>query len=433
VKKSSSAFRYLPSVFWATLAVLILPPMRTAVAQAVPYARTFYKSKEEVESGLKVLQAYTGQKLPIVDGFVASAEQPLDRYERAFYQFAIELAPGASGGTVVSVTAKITAWYADHDPSKSGYQVLPSNGRLELDLLDRLSDKLGGKLLISAPRSTLQAPVPKLDVSAGSIGRPLVSGSGTTAPAGAVAVAGGDELAVLRTKRDAEEKRLQQLSTELQSLQEIERNQAHPGNLVAVKQSGTPVLAKPVHGSRVLFTAALDDEFEFLDAEGEWIHVQISGASRGYIRRSSLELPEALAARLKSPNGTSSVAKDVKQDAFRVTREETGIFPGDWELLRGKSVKIYMVQPVSEDARETGAAAKLDFAASLFQKFPRASAPLGAAVEGVIVIFDSADGGIIASTVSSVQQFASGELSRDAFWKVCYLDPLAAFQANRTP
>ena len=433
MRKPNFAFRYLPYVFLATLAVLLLPPLRIAVAQAVPYARTFYKSKEEVESGLKGLQAYTGQKLPIVDGFVASADQPLDRYERAFYQFAIELAPGASGGTVVSVTAKISAWYADRDPSKSGYQVLPSNGRLELDLLDRLSDKLGGKLLISAPRSTLQAPVPKLDVSSGSLGSPLLSGSSATAPAGAVSVAGGDEVAALRLKRGAEEKRLQQLNAELQSLQEVEHNQAHPGNLVAVKQSGTPVLAKPVHGSRVLFTAALDDEFEFLDAEGEWIHVQISGASRGYIRRSSLELPEAIAARLKSPNHTSPEARDAKQDTFRVTREETGIFPGDWEPLRGKSVKIYMVQPVSEDARETGAAAKLNFAASLFQKFSRASAPSGAAVEGVVVIFDSADGGIIASTASSVQQFTSGALSRDAFWRVCYLDPPTAFQASRTP
>jgi len=433
VTKSSLAFRYLPSVFWATLVVLIFPLMRTAVAQAVPYARTFYKSKEEVESGLKGLQAYTGQKLPIVDGFVAPADQPLDRYERAFYQFAIELAPGVSGGTVVSVTAKITAWYADRDPSKSGYQVLPSNGRLELDLLDRLSDKLGGKLLISAPRSTLQAPVPKLDVSEGSLGRPLVSGNSTTAPARAVSVAGGDEVAALRMKREAEEKRLQQLNAELKSLQEIEHNQAHPGNLVTVKRSGTQVLVKPALGSRVLFNAALDDEFEFLDAEGEWIHVQISGASRGYIRRSSLELPEAIAARLKSPNATPSDAKDAKHDAFRVTREEISIFPGDWERLRGKTAKIYMVQPVSQGARETGAAAKLNFAASLFQTFSRASAPPNASVEGVVIIFDSADGGIIAGTVSSVQQFASGTLSRDAFWKVCYLDPASAFQPNRTP
>jgi hypothetical protein len=427
VKKSGFSFRYLLSAFFATLVVLIFPYMRMALAQAVPYARTFYKSTEEVERTLKEVQAYAGQKLPIVDGFVGPVDQPLDRYERAFYQFSIELAPGSSGGTIVSVTAKITAWYADRDPSKSGYQVLPSNGRLELDLLDRLSDKLGGKPLISIPRSSVQAPTPKLDLS-GSDGTPLASMKSMSAPAGAVSVSGGDEVAALRIRREAQEKRIQALNAEMQSLQEIEHNQAHPGNLVTVKQSGTPVLVKPAPGSRVLFTAALGDEFEFLDAEGEWIHVQISGASRGYIRRNTLELPEAIAARLKSPNATAS---DAKQDAFRVAREETGIFPGEWEALRGKSVKIYMVQPISE-LKETGATAKLAFASSLIQKFSRGFTPTTASDEGVLIIFDSADGGMIASTASSAQQFASGALSRDAFLQQCYLDPPNAFLPNRT-
>jgi hypothetical protein len=391
-------------------------------AQGVPYARTFSKSKEEVERVLKELQAYTGQKLPIVDGFVASMDQPLERYERAFYQFSIALAPGLSGGTVVSVTAHITAWYADRDPSKSGYQVLPSNGRLELDLLDRLSDKLGGKPLIS--RSTLQPPMPKLDLSAASVGSPLPSGKTTSVSSGAASISGGDELAALRTRREAEEKRMQQLNAELQSLQEIQHNQAHPANLVVVKKSGTPVLAKASVESRVLFTAAADDEFEFLDAEAEWIHVQISGASRGYIRRSSLELPELLAARLKSPNPTLS---DPKREVFRVAREETANFPGDWQPLRGKSVKLYTVQPISTDSKETTAATKLDFAASLFHQFSRGSSSSTDSVEGVVIIFDSADGGMIASTLSSVEQFASGSLSRDAFWKQGYLDPPDAF------
>src|SRR3984893_9824877 len=394
--------------------------------QAVPYARTFPKSKEEVEAVLKEMQAYAGQKLPIVDGFVAVGDEPLSRYERAFYQFSVDLVPNGPGGTIVRRTAKITAWYADRDPSKSGYQVLPSNGRLELDLLDRLSERLGGKPLVSVPRSTLPAALPKLDVSAGSLGRPLVSGNSTPAPAGAAPMGGGDEVAALRIRREAEGKRLQQLNAELQSLLDIQHNQAHPGNLVTVKQSGTPVLAKPAPGSRVLFTAALDDEFEFLDAEGEWIHVQISGASRGYIRRSSLELTEAIAARLKSPNGTPL---DAGKDSFHVTREEIGIFPGEWEALRGKSVKIYMVQAAS---KETDAAAKLNFAASLFQKSSRASTPTTASAQGVVIIFDSADGGIVASTTPSVQEFASGTLSREAFWQRCYLVPPNAFLPNRT-
>src|SRR5258708_9678449 len=121
---------------------------------------------------------------------------------------------------------------------------------------------------------------------------------------------------------------MQQVNAELQSLQEIQHNQAHPENLLVVKQSGAPVFAKPALGSTVLFTAAADDEFEFLDVEGAWIHVQISGASRGYIRRSSVELPEPLAARLKSPNVTTF---DPKHTRLRLAREETGTFPGNWE------------------------------------------------------------------------------------------------------
>ena len=241
---------------------------------------------------------------------------------------------------------------------------------------------------------------------------------------------GSDEVGGLRAKREAEEKRIQQLNAELQTLQDIQHNQAHPLNLAAVRKTDTPVLARPAQDSHVLFNATAGDEFEFLDAVGEWIHVQISGASRGYIRRSNLELPEFLAARLQSPNGVRDAEKP---DAFRVAREETSPFPGDWEALRGKRVKIYTVQPVSQDPKETGAQAKLRFAASLFRKFSAESAPATPAVDGVVVIFDSADGGIIGSTLSSTQQFAAGSLSQDAFWKQCYLDPPDTFESHPKP
>ena len=407
----------LVALLTATFALGLLN-VSTAIGQAVPYARSFSQTREELDFVLKELQAYAGQKLPIVDGFVALPDQPLERYERAFYQFSIELAPGASGGSVVSVAAKITAWYVDRDPSKSGYHVLPSNGRLELDLLDRLSDKLNGKPSILDSHSRVQAPRPKLDLSAAATGTSLPTRRSESLPPEVASSAGEDELAALRIKREAQQKRMQQLNAELQSLQDIQHNQAHPSNLGVVKKSGAAVLAKPAGGSRVLFTAAPDDEFEFLDARDEWIHVQISGASRGYIRRSNLELPELLAARLKSPNITSL---EEKQEAFRVVREETGTFPGDWELLRGKSVRIYTVQPASQELKQTAAAAKLSFAASLIRKFS-ASAASVEGVEGVVIVFDSADGGIIATTVSSANRLADASLSGDAFWKQCYVD-----------
>jgi hypothetical protein len=436
VKRPRCVFRQLRLIFFLSLPMMpIASCPRVAAAQAVPYARTFAKSREEVDKALKDLQAYVGQKLPIVDGFVASGNQPLNRYERAFYQFSIDLLPGASNGTIVRLTAKITAWYADPDPSKSGYQVLPSNGRLELDLLDRLTEKVGGKPSGFGPHSNVQAPEPKIDLSTGLPGSALPSGKSsattTAIPPGTPPKAEtSDEVGALRAKREAEEKRMQELSAELQSLQEIEHNQAHPLNLVAVKRTGTPLMARASEDSRVLFHAAAGDEFEFLDAEGDWIHVQISGASRGYMRRISLELPEVIAARLKSANaGTSGE----KQDAFHVQREETGTFPGVWEALRGKLVKIYTVQPASQNPEENGPREKAGFALTVFQKFSKGSDPAGAAAEGVVVIFDAADGGIVGSTVLNVQQLASGSLTPGEFWKRCYVDPPEAFETKSKP
>jgi hypothetical protein len=407
---------------------------RPVIGQAVPYARTYAKSSEEVDKALKEMQAYAGQKLPIVEGFVANADHPLDRYERAFCQFSIDLLPAGSGSTVVRVIAKITAWYADRDPAKSGYQVLPSNGRLELDLLDRLSEKFGSKPPASASGSNVQLPKPKLDLSSLSSSSlpssktPLAAAtlSPRTVPGGP----DGEEVTALRVKREAEEKHMRQLNTELQNLQEIQRNQAHPLNLVVVKKTSTPVLARPAAGSHVLFLAAVDDEFEFLDADGEWIHVQISGPSRGYIRRNNLDLPEHVASRLKSPNGAPA---NVKLEAFRVEREETSVFPSKWEPLSGKPVKIYTVQPVSQDSKETDAAAKLNFAFSLFQKFSADSTGSTPVVEGVVVIFDSADGGIVGATLANVEQMRRGSLSQANFWKLCYLDPPEAFQPTSKP
>jgi hypothetical protein len=434
VKRPSSCRRKLHFLISWVFLILSISFPDLAAAQAVPYAGTFAKSKEEVDKALKEMQAYAGQKLPIVDGFVATGDQPLNRFERAFYQFSIDLLPAASGGTTVRVVAKITAWYADPDPWKSGYQILPSNGRLELDLLDRLKEKFGAKSNASTARSEVQAPRPKLDLSTGLPASSLPS-SRRSAPAAAGSSGtasgepGSDEVAALRIKREAEEKRMQQLNAKLQNLQEIQHNQAHPLNLVVVKNNDTPVLARPAAGSHPLFTAAANDEFEFLDAEGEWIHVQISGVSRGYIRRSSLELPEFIAARLKSPNGAVAQV----QEAFRIEREETTSFPGNWEMLRGKPVKIYTVQPVSQDFKETKASAKLNFAASILQRFSADTAASASGVEGVVVIFDSADGGIIAATRANVQQMASGSLSRDNFWRQCYLEPPDAFQSPPKP
>lgn len=374
-----------------------------------------------MEQALRDLQVYSGQKLPALEGFVAMGDKPLDRYERGFYQFSIEVLPGDAGATIVRLTAKITAWYADRDVAKSGYQVLPSNGRLELDFLDRLEEKLTGKPVrsSSAPSSGVQTPQPKLDLSsarnAAIMASPLTQHDQPP-----------DEIAALRSRRIASEKRVQQLTAELQNLQEIQHSQAHPQDLVVVKNPGTSVYAKNSENARPLFQAAANDEFEFLDGEDGWIHITISGDSRGYIRASAVEPPERVAARMQS----HSPSLEERFPGFRLVREETTIFPGDWAPLKGKPVKLYTVQPVSQNPKETGPAARLDYCLALFEKVLHEAAAANPAQDGVTVIFDAADGGIAGATLADIQQLSPGSLARDAFWRRSYLDPPEAFKST---
>lgn len=392
----------------------------------MPYARSFSQPRTQVEAALKELQGYSGQKLPTLDGFVALGGKPLDRYERGFYQFAIDLLPGDNGCTLVRLSAKITAWYADRDVAKAGYQVLPSNGRLELDFLDRLEEKLTGKPVAasSAPAnsSSVQAPAPKLDLSsvraAATMAAPLPSSTAGQPP---------DQLTTLRNERVTAEHRVQQLNEELKNLQDIQHSQGHPQNLVVVKKSGSPVYAHAADTSRLLFEASANDEFEFLDMDHGWIHVTISGDSRGYLRADSVELPERVTAQLDSP----TAALQDKFPGFRIARDETGQFPGDWAPLKGKLVKLYTVQIVGQSAKDTGAAARLNFCASLFQIAAKQAVLANPPLDGVVVIFDAADGGIAGATVPDIGKLAAGSLNRAAFWAQSYLDPPESFSLKQ--
>jgi hypothetical protein len=414
---SIKLFRAAGIAFVFSLLALASYPT-SATAQAIPYARSYPKPKDQVDQALKELQAYSGQKIPILNGFVGSVDKPLDHYERGFYQFTIELLPGDSGATIVRLSAKITAWYADRDVTKSGYDVLPSNGRLELDLLDRLQEKLTGKP-VDPPAtlsSSVQTPRPKLDLSG-------VPGVVTSSPSTPIEKT-PDEVAALRNSRVLAERHVQQLTTELNNLKEIQHNQARPLNLVTVVKSESPVYAKATLESRLLFQPAPNDEFEFLDADNGWIHIQISGDSRGYIRQTSVLLPESVAARIaKAEHGPEE-----KFPGFRIEHEEFSPFPSDWPGLKGKTVKIYTVQPVSQNSKEIGPAVRLEFSLALFQKALKESTTVSTPVDGVVVIFDAADGGIAGATLGDIQKLTSGALTKDAFWSQSYLDPIEAFR-----
>jgi hypothetical protein len=232
-----------------------------------------------------------------------------------------------------------------------------------------------------------------------------------------------DLVASLATQRAVADKHMEELTKEAKGLEEILRNQAHPNNLVAVKKPNTPVVTSPIEGAKVLFLASAEDEFEILDMNASWVHVRISGLSRGWIRRSGLEMPNAFAADAKAD--IASPRSSAEQ--FQMKKEEIASFPGTWEPLRGKTVKIVTVQRASIGVSDTSSRAKLEFAKSLFDKeyAELTQAPTTAA--GVVIIFDSEDGGMAAATLPVLKLWKSGTLSDQAFWRRCFFDPPETF------
>jgi hypothetical protein len=408
---------------------------QSSLAQGGSNERTFRQPKSAVEKALKELQPAMSGRLPVLDGFALTGDHPLSRYQRAYYQSAVQVSSTASGDSLVRVTTTVTAWYADSNSAHSGYQLLTSNGRLESDLLDQLADRLASRPNTakagassteqsmsrkSAEEPTISAPGPqsqenapaKLPEPGRGVSSPLDQGFTAQRPP------------VNKTPPEAPPQT--SLQAEAAALEEVLKNQAHPKNIVAIKKSGTPVVESPSLTGKTLFLASAHDEFEMLDFNADWVHVRISGLSRGWIWRTSLEMPEGISdVPLAKARGAPVVA-----DLFQVSREETAPFPGDWEPLRGKNVKIISVQKIQENEENSGALAKLEYAKSLFDKDYAELAGKSQELSGVVLIFDSVDGGMIAATLPTVRQWKAGTLSDAGLWHQCYFDPPETFSLS---
>jgi hypothetical protein len=393
-----------------------------AAAQNGSTERHFPQPKASVENALKKLQANLAGRLPVLDGFALPTEHSLDEYQRGYYQSIVQVLAVPSGGSVVRVSTKVTAWYSDPQGTHSGYQLLKSNGRLEGDLLDQLTEQLSASSVEPAKTATQGKPEPSRESeSVVSAPTPKFPEPGTFSSSVSQGLAGRESQSSEKNRADNSNSALQ---SEFDSLQELLKNQAHPKNLVAVKKSGTPVVATPSLTAKTLFLASQHDEFEMLDFNQDWVHVRISGLSRGWIWRNSLEMPEGI------PDTATHAAPAVvpAADLFRVTREEASQFPGDWQPLRGKSVKIISVQKVDENEKGGGAQDKLEYAKYLLDK-NYAELQRQQDLAGVVLIFDSADGGLIAATAATLQQWKSGSLSDSALWHHCFFDPPEIFSA----
>ncbi|MGA7687210.1 MAG: hypothetical protein WCA58_19515 [Terriglobales bacterium] len=413
--------------------------------QTSPVERTFRAPRSAVEKALQQLQPVMSGHLPTLEGFVQVGDHPLSHYQRAFYQCAVQVNE-TPAGSVVRVSTDVTAWYKDANSARSGYQLLKSNGRIEADLLDQLSDQLSGPLnhaeANAAQKSARNAArAPRVGFGSGSgssnssdlpvISTPLPSAPesiDTVAPSSPALPAAGSGIAsqagVPRPPADATpaDKKTLDLRAEVSSLEDAVRNQSRPKNLVAIKKSGTPVVASPSLSGKTLFLADAQDEFEMLDFNADWVHVRISGLSRGWIWRTSLEMPEGIPD-VPTPVAT---AAPTAADLFQVSREEMAPFPGDWAPLRGKSVKIISVQKIREDEKGGGASAKLEFAKSLLDSSYEELAK-SPDVAGLVLIFDSVDGGMIAATLPTIRKWKAGGLTDAALWHQCYFDPPETF------
>jgi hypothetical protein len=419
----------------AVLFCAVLCCAAIAYAQNSGSERSFPQSKATIEKILLQMQSSTAGRLPLLDGFALSpsTDRPLDRYQRGYFQSKFQVTSTSSGGSMVRVAVEVTAWYADPASGKSGYQLLPSNGRLEADMLDQLSEQLAGQspaqtvARTSPVPTSVPNPVPKQAAKAAPTpaNEPSVSAPMPRLPE----VGSGISASVTRntdtqangnsgSKTTTAKNEAGPLETEADNLEEILKNQAHPKNLVAVKKSGTPVVASASLNAKTLFLASAHDEFEMLDYNRDWVHVRISGLSRGWIWRNNLEMPDSV------PNTDTAPAPSTGPNAaelYHVSREEVALFPGDWEPLRGKSVKIVSVEQTGEN-KDSGSQLRLAFAKSVLET-DYAELAKKQELAGIVLIFDAADGGMIAATFPILQQWKAGTLSDAALWHQCYFDP----------
>jgi hypothetical protein len=424
-------------------------------AQAGPYERTFTSPATDVERVVRNLRPSASGRLPTVDGFVQASDLPVDRFERGYYECTFQVVATPVGGATVRASAKITAWYNDPTPGRSGYRVLVSNGHIENDFLEQIQEALGPASVPKSAGSATTVPAIKSNVtpvppvnSGGLRPQPRFdpapldseeSSSNKSAgtrdfssvarqPEGAAtpALSPSDNLQSLKLQRAAVEKRAQELSADIKNFEAILHNQVRPADLATVKNAGTHIFSKPADTSPVLFSADSEDEFQVLELEGAWVHVQISGSSRGWIRRAQLDLPAEYADSTPAASDPAPAAS-VTEGLFNISKDETTTFGGKWTALANKRVRVIWLEPASPAATST-AKEKLGFARALFEKTYGELKSSGITVDGVVIVFDSADGGQIAATIANIKTLADGSIAPAEFWRQCSLDPPESFQ-----
>lgn len=403
--------------------------------------RTYSGSVEMVQKGLQQIGGFGGGKLPVVDGFVTTTPDQLEHYERPYYQYRVHLQPVDANSTTVSVEAKISALYTGTDPSHAEYRALPSNGRLETDLLDRLQDALRGTLAASPPGSSPAAalshnPVPSPEPTAKNPRvAPSSKASNTPGKTPSALTASQDQLDAVLSERQAVREKTAALEGQIGQLKAGDHKPSNASRLASVKHSGVGVMSRQNFGGPVLFRAQAEDEFEVVELQSGWAQVRLGPDSTGYVQADELTLPDGL---VEKPAATSVEASppaagvSPRDLGFSVSREDVTVFSGDWLRLKGKKVLFVYAQPRGLLSDMASQDAKLGYAKRIFESRYRTVLQSKTEVEGVVVVFLGARGGVAAATLNDIRQWVEGALADEAFLNRCSLDPLAEFRTLRT-
>jgi hypothetical protein len=367
--------------------VLLSGYFQAAEIPNVAQEREYAASSATIKAALEQLGAYRGSRLPTLEGFIQTERVELDQYQRPYYEFKVELAPSAPDRTLVRVKANVSAWYADPKGAQSAYHSFESNGHLESDLLDRLSEYLKKHKATSADADSMTK-----------------------------------QIAAVRQQRLEVERHISELEKQRQP-----QPPPTPGSstqYVSLSKSRNPIFSAPDEHSSVLLRAQYEDEFEVLERRGPWIRLGLGDNRSGWVRSSQV-LPTRPYASTSAVRGEAT--------AFTVIREVSSTFSGDWARLKGKKVLYIWARPEGSSLN-VKAGEKLRFARATFSERYRQSVH-GSQVspEGIVVIFLDQQGGVAAATLPDIGLWVEGAITDPAFLNRCSLDPSSAFAGASKP
>jgi hypothetical protein len=373
------------------------------------------------------LGAYAAAPLPALDGFVNADSNSFDLYDNPHYEFRVRVVAQAAQQTLVSVSAKVTTWYSNPVPSQSRYILLPSNGRLERELLDRL-----GVYLEKGKARQASGSVPAATASPAFT--PALKATGTVSSAAGNAPAKSadpgapsrefshadqatltNEIAKVQAEREALEQEEKNLQQQIAQLEADRKGRKYLFDLAMIKTAQTPVYEQNNEFSKVLFRADPEDEFEVTEARLGWVRVRLESLGQGWIRISELQLPNE-----KDNTGGSA--------DFAEPNEEVAPFTGNWSLLKDRPTLFVVAQPKRAIPQESLGQSQMDFAKQAFLDGFRSAAHSQEKIDGVAVVFLGDKAGMAAATLPEISRWRKGAISDKVFLERCFLSPPEAFR-----